>query len=127
MPSPGARTVVIVEDDSGMSHALERILRLAGFTPITFPSAEALLESKDVPDAGCLIFDVHLPGLSGFQLRQRLVARGNSSPVIFITAYDERESREQALSAGAVALMIKPFSGNALVEKVVGAMAAPAR
>ena len=109
-----------------MSHAIERILRLAGFTPVVFPSAEALLEAKGTPDAGCLIFDVHLPGLSGFQLRQRLVAMGHSPPVIFITAYDEPESREQATSAGAVALMIKPFSGNALVEKVAGAMAAPA-
>ena len=122
MASPELRPVFIVEDDSGMSNAIVRILRLAGFAPRAFVSAEALLASGCAADAGCMILDVNLPGLTGFQLQQRLALLGNRSPVIFITAYDEPESREQAVSAGAIAYLIKPFSGNMLVEKVAGAM-----
>ena len=125
MPSPQTQPVVIVEDDSGMSNALARILRLAGFAPVAFASAEAFLQSDQCADAGCFIFDVHLPGLSGFQLRQRMLARGNRAPVIFITAYDEPESREQATKAGAVAYLIKPFAGHALVQQVASAMGLP--
>ena len=125
MPSPQTQPVVIVEDDSGMSNALARILRLAGFAPVAFASAEAFLQSDQCADAGCFIFDVHLPGLSGFQLQQRLFARGNRAPVIFITAYDEPESREQAMRAGAAACLIKPFAGHTLVKQVASVMGIP--
>ena len=124
MPGPEPQAVVIVEDDSGMSHALERILRIAGFRPVAYCSAEALIEADGAANAACLILDVHLPGLSGFELRRCLAEKGSKAPVIFISAYDELDSRERAMKAGAVAYLTKPFPGQTLLEKVAIAMGA---
>src|SRR4029079_15051153 len=103
MAPPDARCVIVVDDDMSMIHALERILQLGGYMPVTFPSAEALLEKKGMAKADCLVLDVHLPGLTGFELYERLAREGTPPPVIFITAYDDEESRVQAEKAGAVA------------------------
>jgi len=113
-----AKSIVIVEDDSSMSQALERILRLGGHASISYPSAEALLANSNVADAACLILDVQLPGITGFELHSRLTQRGPTPPVIFITAYDEPEARARAQSAGATAFLAKPFSGCALLESI---------
>lgn len=112
-----------------MSQALERLLRIAGYAPRAFPSAEALIESGRAADTGYLILDVQLPGMSGFELREQLVHRGHHAPVIFITAYDEPETREEAEKAGAVAYLTKPFAGRDLLDALVRAHAAspPAR
>jgi FixJ family two-component response regulator len=117
-----SRNIVVVEDDASMRQAIERILRAAGFEPTLFASAEALLESDATADAGCMVLDVHLPGLSGFQLRELLSKAGTRLPVIFITAHDEPAARDQAKSAGAVAFLAKPFSGRMLLEKVEQAL-----
>ena len=118
MPSLGTNPVVIVEDDSSMQQALERILRLGGLRSITYGSAEALLESDGVQNASCLILDVQLPGLTAFQLRDRLAVMGPIPPVIFITAFDEPEARANAARADAAAFLVKPFSGRVLLETV---------
>src|SRR5436189_202108 len=114
MADGGARCVVLVDDDASMNNALARMLKLAGFAPVTFASAEALLQAHDTKQAACLVLDVHLPGLTGFELYERICKDRPKPPVIFITAYDEPESREQARAAGAAAFFTKPFSGNDL-------------
>lgn len=127
MLSLDGRRIVLVDDDASMSHALERLLKLAGCVPVIFPSAEALLDAcTEVDAAACLILDVHLPGLSGFELYDRLARMGNAPPVIFITAYDETESRVQAEAAGASAYLTKPFSGRDLVAATARAIQAHA-
>src|SRR5262245_58939249 len=113
-----ANSVIVVEDDAGMSAAMARMLRVAGYTPVTFASAEELLASNALADAFCMVIDVQLPGLSGFALHDRLVAAGRAPPVIFITAFDEPEPRARSADGGAVAFLTKPFSGHALVEVV---------
>jgi FixJ family two-component response regulator len=113
-----SRMVVVVEDDPSMSQALERILRLGGVTAVSFVSGEALLASDSMSNARCLIVDVQLPGINGFELRERLSTMIVLPPVIFITAFDEPEARAQAVNAGAVAFLAKPFSGRALLETV---------
>ena len=118
MSSSDKRRVVVVDDDASMSQALERILRLGGYAPITFSSAEALLEAGAAQRADCLVLDIHLPGLSGFELYARLATMGAQPPVIFMTAYDEPETRGEANSAGAAAYFTKPFSGNDLVAAI---------
>jgi FixJ family two-component response regulator len=117
MQGPGPRTVVVVEDDVSMSQAMERILRLAGFAPTTFATAEEVFASRAASDAVCLIIDVQLPGQNGFALRDRLAAAGALPPVIFISAFDEPETRAQAESAGAD-FLTKPFSGRTLLETI---------
>ena len=111
-------TIIVVEDDESMLQALQRLLQAGGFRPRAFASAEALLQSGATADAACFVFDIHLPGLSGFELRHRLVESGVAQPVIFITAHDEPLTREVAGRFGAVACLIKPFPGRSLLDAV---------
>ena len=115
--------VVLVEDDESLGRAMERVLRLGGFDPRVFGSAEQLLESGAGADASCIVLDVQLPGIDGFTLHDRLRAAGNRSPVIFATAYDDREARALAAQRSPCAFMSKPFTGRALLEAVRGAVA----
>ncbi len=120
------RTVVVVEDDASMSQAMERILRLAGFASSTFASAEQLIASRAAADAACLIIDVQLPGQNGFGLCERLAAAGALPPVIFISAFDEPDTRAQAQGLGA-AFLTKPFSGRTLLETIRKSLAVSAK
>src|SRR5262245_65005404 len=88
--------VLVVEDDSAMREALGRVLGAARFQVLTFPSAEALLEAGLPRESACLVLDIRLPGLSGFELRQRLLRSGASIPVVFITALDNEMNRNEA-------------------------------
>ncbi|MBV9492481.1 MAG: response regulator [Verrucomicrobia bacterium] len=123
MPNP--TQIVVVDDDPSISLALKRLLTAAGFDATTFGSAEALLQAGVTTDVDCLILDVHLPGLSGFELRRRLVNVGAATPVIFITAHDEPAVRAQAEQAGAVAYLVKPFPGRGLLAAVNRAVRPP--
>jgi FixJ family two-component response regulator len=114
--------IVVVDDDAGMNRALERLLKVAGFLPVTYSSGEALLESKDAAGAACLILDIHLPGLSGFDLHRRMLDGGIRVPVIFVTAYDDDSSRARARQAGAIAYFTKPFQRPHLLGAIARAM-----
>jgi two-component system response regulator FixJ len=122
MPSQ-KQNVVVVDDDRSVNRAIKRLLLAAGFTVETFQSAEALLESDAAERAGCLVLDVTLPGMSGFELQQRLNQRGAERPVIFITAHDVPSNQEQARKAQAVAYLPKPFPGLNLMAAVTDALA----
>ena len=124
MHGPRSTIVVIVEDDASMSRALARILRLGGIEAKSYVSGEALLASDTLRGVGCLIVDVQLPEMSGFELRTRLATMITLPPVMFITAFDSPEARAQALAAGAVAFLTKPFSGRTLLETVRRVLAA---
>jgi FixJ family two-component response regulator len=124
MHSARTATVVIVEDDASMNRALARILRLGGIEAKSYVSGEALLASDTLQGAACLIVDVQLPEMNGFELRARLATMTVLPPVMFITAFDSPEARAQALEAGAVAFLTKPFSGRTLLETVGRVLAA---
>lgn len=116
------RTIVVVEDDSGLRQALERVLSVAGFRIRAFADAEELLEASAARTASCLVLDVHLPLLSGFELYERLGKEaGVRPPAVFISAHDEPDARQQATSAGA-AYLPKPFAGRQLLAAVKQAM-----
>ena len=116
--------VVLVEDDRGMRQAIERMLRGSGYQVDAYESAEALLdalEDKRLLDSiHCLVCDVRLPGVSGFELHRRLAEQGRMPPWIFITAHDDPAVRMQAERACA-AYLLKPFEGKALAALVAGA------
>jgi FixJ family two-component response regulator len=115
--------IVVVDDDEGLRQALARVLNAAGFRAETFASAEPMLESDAADRAACLVLDIHLPGLSGFELRRELVRTGGTQPpVIFITGHDAPPARAQAEALGAAAYLPKPFTGRALVEAVTRAV-----
>src|SRR5262245_21404924 len=106
-------TILVVEDDASMSQAIERILRAGGFAPAIFASAEEALDADGATTADCLVLDIHLPGMSGFELCRQLALCGNEVPVVFITAHDELAVRQEAQRLGAASYLPKPFSGRA--------------
>jgi len=114
-------TIVVVEDDASMSQALERILRAGGFEAVVFASAEAALEAG-AETADCLVLDIRLPGMSGFELYRQLVHCGSEAPVIFVTAHDEPALREEAERLGASGFLPKPFAGRMLLDAVAQAL-----
>jgi FixJ family two-component response regulator len=101
-----------------MGLAIERLLRAGGFAVATFTSAEAALEAGVAAASDCLILDVNLPGMSGFDLYRRLASAGEELPAIFITAHDEPAVREEAERLGASSYLPKPFSGRTLLDAV---------
>jgi FixJ family two-component response regulator len=113
-----SQTVCIIEDDESVRRALERLLRSVGRTVQTFATAEEFLQADEQPAPGCLILDLHLPGLSGLELYKRLRTAGRNVPAVFITAYGDQEVRERTLRAGAVAYLEKPFQEQALLDAV---------
>src|ERR1051326_4512960 len=114
--------VAIVDDDDSFARALSRRLRAAGFEPLIYSSAEAFLEQATQAVADCLVLDIQLGGMSGLDLRRRLTALGTPTPVIFVTAHDEPEVREEARQIGCSAYLRKPVAGPLLVEAINSAI-----
>lgn len=114
MPHPPL--ISIIDDDSSVLEATNGLVRSLGYATATFASAEEYLESGDVPGTSCVITDLHMPGLSGTELQNRLIAEGRDIPVIIVTAYSDDATRAQALDAGAIAFLSKPFSEERLIE-----------
>lgn len=115
--------IVVVEDDPGMRTAIERVLELGGYWTSTFPSAETCLEATHTTPVGCLVLDVHLPGISGYELYSRLLELDPTVPAVFITGHDDARTRAQAGEAGASAYLAKPFAGRELLREVERAIA----
>lgn len=110
--------IVIVEDDAGLNQAFLRVLQAAGFDALGFDSAAAALADGAVTRAACLIVDVHLADMTGYELLQRLASAGKVPPVIVVTAHDNASSRRQAHAVGAAGYLTKPFPGRALLDAV---------
>jgi FixJ family two-component response regulator len=101
--------ISIVDDDASVRTATARLLRSLGFSADSFASAQEFLASPRLSDTSCLIADVQMPGMSGVELQQCLIARGHGTPMVFITAFPEEQIRQQAMNAGAVGFLSKPF------------------
>lgn len=114
--------VSIVDDDVAVGQATRDILRSNGYLAALFDSAEAFLSSGRISETRCLITDVRMPGMSGFELRKRLIAEGHNIPTIFITALPEETVREDVRAAGAQALLTKPFREQYLISCVAAAL-----
>lgn len=109
--------IVLIEDDLSLGQAMERVLQASGFQTWVFPSGESMLNSRAAQHASCFIFDVQLPGLTGFEVRKALDGAASQVPLIFITAHDEPEVRLEAESHSAL-FLVKPFSGRTLMDAV---------
>ena len=113
----------IVDDDASILRAVRRLLGAAGFTVKTFGSAEEFLAFEHPEKISCLVLDIHLTGLSGFELQDRLVEAHLPIPIIFITAHDDVATRERARRTGATEYLRKPFDEHSLIgaiEKALG-------
>ena len=114
--------VAIVDDDDLMRSALQGLLKSAGLPAQAFASAEEFLKSGQQDQVGCLVADIRMPGMSGLELQAKLNADHRRIPTIFITAHGDEKMRMQALRAGAVEFMAKPFDDEALLESVRAAL-----
>jgi FixJ family two-component response regulator len=114
--------IAIVDDDKWMRKSLERLLTSAGYRSEAFISAEHYLAARNQEEIGCVILDIGLPGMNGFELERFLAAEHNRPPIVFVSAHDEPEVRDEAAHAGAVAFLGKPFDDNALLHAISTAL-----
>lgn len=117
------KVVLVVDDDPGVLKSVGRLLKAAGFDVVVLASAEALSRYGNLHEIACFVLDIHLNGVSGLELRRRLVLWGIQSPVIFITADDSPVTRDQALASGGIDCLIKPFQANSLLNAIENAIA----
>ena len=118
------RLISVVDDDAAMRDALVGLVRALGYDVRGFESAEDFLASNDLERFSCTITDIQMPGMSGFELKQRLDERRGALPVIMITARSDPGLEEKAISVGAASFLRKPFEPQTLVdclEKTLGA------
>jgi FixJ family two-component response regulator len=115
--------VAIVDDDESMRAAIEDLLSSVGIKARSFASAEEFLRSGLKNDIACLISDIRMPGMTGLELQAKLVAEGSRIPIIFITAHGNTKMRMQALRAGAIEFLGKPFDDESLLGSVRAALA----
>ena len=116
------KTVAIVDDDDLMRSALQGLLKAVGLPAQAFASAEEFLSSGQQHQIGCLIADIRMPGISGLELQAKLNSENCRIPTIFITAHGDEKMRLQALRAGAVEFLAKPFDDELLLESVRAAL-----
>ena len=117
-----SRLVSIVDDDASIREALKSLMRSVKWNVEGFRSAEEFLSSGRLDATSCLILDVYLPGMSGFELQDRLNAERRPIPIVFITAHADEVSRQRALGGGAVELLAKPVRRDPLFQAIRAAM-----
>jgi FixJ family two-component response regulator len=110
--------VMIVDDDESIRRAARRLIKSYGFPVETFASAEDFLSSGRLHETACLVLDVQMPGLNGLELQSRLITDGHQVPIIFITAFNDENARAQALKAGALGYLVKPFEEADLLTAI---------
>lgn len=110
--------VAVVDDDASLCRSLGRLLRAAGLHPIPYDSAEAFLADAKQPRFDCLILDVQLGGMSGIELGRKLVAQGGYAPFIYITAFDDAETRAEAAASGCAAYFLKTDAGADVLDAI---------
>jgi FixJ family two-component response regulator len=113
-----APAIVVIDDDTSVRRALQRLLQSAGFTVETFATASEFLDVPYWAQTTCLVLDIHLPGMSGFELQEYLAVSGVPIPIVFITALDDVSTRERVNSTGAAGYLRKPFDQDTLIEAI---------
>jgi FixJ family two-component response regulator len=114
--------ISIVDDDLSVCRALRRLVQSAGYTVETFASAREFLDSSPSGRTACLVLDIHLDGMSGFELSEQLAEDRTAIPTIFITAHDDALTHERVRRAGVAAYLPKPFDEQALLDAIRNAV-----
>lgn len=113
-----ALTLSIVDDDDLVGRSLKRVISMSGYSVEVFASAEEFLGSDCLNECSCLILDMCMPGLNGLELQRQLLMRKFRFPIIFITSYSDEAAKAQALKAGAVDYLHKPFREDQLLDAI---------
>lgn len=114
--------VSVVDDDESVRESLPDLLKELGFAAQAFSSAEEFLASDCIGQTRCLILDIAMPGMTGFDLQQELARRRQRIPIVFITAHEDETVRPRVLERGAVECLFKPFSDTALLKALNAAL-----
>lgn len=114
--------VFIVDDDAAVRQAVTLLVQSLGLRAQAYASAEAFLEAYDPSSDGCLVLDLHMPGMNGVELQQELTARGVRIPVIVITAYKDDPLTVRAQESGALTVLYKPFKRDVLLRSIESAL-----
>lgn len=112
------RRIAIVDDDAGVLRALGRLLRSAKFEVEAFPSGREFLLDRGDLGLDCVVLDLHMPGITGFDVQAQLAQRGVNTPIIVITGHDDPEARKRSLSLGAKRYLCKPIDEAALLATI---------
>src|SRR3989337_3017173 len=115
--------ISVVDDDPSVRRALRRLVKSAGYTVETFASAREFLDSSPEGRSVCLVLDIQMEGMSGFDLQERLAAERSAIPVIFITAHDDTATRERIRKSGVAGYLRKPFEDLTLLDAIRAAVA----
>ena len=116
------KLIAVIDDDESVRTALQELLKSAGLPARSFASAEEFLKSGQQRQTGCVIADIRMPGMSGLEMQAKLNADHCRIPTIFITAHGDEKMRMQALRAGAVEFLSKPFDDKVLLDSVRAAL-----
>ncbi|MGD2012171.1 MAG: response regulator transcription factor [Desulfobacterales bacterium] len=116
--TPADATVFVIDDDTSVRTALKRLIQSLGFKVETFDSAQAFLKHDPHDGPACLVLDVRMPGMSGIELQQKLTKAGLGIPIIFITGHGNIPMSVQAMKAGAVDFIEKPFEDQKLIDAI---------
>ena len=114
--------IAVVDDDQSVREALENLISSVGYEVNLFASAEDFLDSDKSLQTDCAILDVRLPGISGLELQQRLAAERQNIPIIIITAQGDDKTQDEAVAAGAIAFLKKPFKEEVLLTALESAL-----
>jgi FixJ family two-component response regulator len=115
----GRLRILVAEDDASVRRAIGRLLRIAGFDAVEFGSAEAVLTSDEVDATDCIVADIHLPGITGLALVDRLRRERERLPAVFVTAFDAPGLQGEALQHPNSAYLTKPFEGTDLLDAIL--------
>lgn len=110
--------ISVVDDDESVRRTTKLLIESFGYRAAVFESADTFLKSGRLYDTSCLVVDVQMPAMNGLEFQTHLAAEGWSIPIIFITAYENKESRRNAMQAGAVAFLNKPFNDEQLFQTI---------
>jgi FixJ family two-component response regulator len=114
--------IAVIDDDEAVREATKTLLRSLGYATSTFASAEEFLTSQGRLQISCIISDVRMPGMSGIALQQHLLSKGYNIPIILVTAFPDDAMERQALSAGALGFLHKPYNEQNLIDCIESAM-----
>ena len=110
--------IFIIDDDRSIKNAFFLLLRSAGFAARAFSSAQEFMDYPDFSNGDCIILDLRMQGMNGFELMKKLISEGIHTPVICVTAFDDAKNREKARELGSAAYFTKPVDDQALIEAI---------
>lgn len=122
MTVSGTSLISIVDDDESVRDSTRALLRSVGYDVATFESGELFLKSEALPDTGCLVLDMRMPGMDGLAVQRELHATEARLPIIFISAHEDKKGRQLAIDGGAADFFQKPFAASDLLTAVQTAL-----